>query len=183
MTRPLKIDDSDRAIIRTQQIDGRRPCAEIAAELGLAPSTVQQRASRVIEWGLLKIGGATNFVNGTVEAKADGLVRVLVGRQQVSAGAGGDEVTAGQRITLVARPEKLTLSRPGDGPGAALTGDVQEMDYIGADTRYVVGLLTGEVLVARIQNLGSKGRGHEAYAVADQVKVSWAAEDARALTA
>jgi Lrp/AsnC family transcriptional regulator for asnA, asnC and gidA len=42
------------------QVDGRRPYADIAAELGLAPSTVQQRASRLIDTGLLKIRAVTD---------------------------------------------------------------------------------------------------------------------------
>jgi hypothetical protein len=55
VTRTLKIDDTDRAIIGILQIDGRRPYAEIAAEPGLAPSTVQELAGRLIESGLLKM--------------------------------------------------------------------------------------------------------------------------------
>ena len=78
MTRPLKIDDTDRAIIRILQADGRRPYAEIAAELGLAASTVQQRANRLIDSGLLKIQGVTDAeslglaVTATIAVKVDG---------------------------------------------------------------------------------------------------------------
>ncbi len=50
-----KLDSTDLAIIRCLQQDGRRPYAEIAAELGLAPSTVQQRATRLIDSGLIQI--------------------------------------------------------------------------------------------------------------------------------
>lgn len=52
---PHKVDDLDLAIIRILQQDGRRPYADIATELGLAPSTVQQRANRLISMGLVKI--------------------------------------------------------------------------------------------------------------------------------
>lgn len=52
---PHKVDDLDLAIIRILQQDGRRPYADIATELGLAPSTVQQRANRLINMGLVKI--------------------------------------------------------------------------------------------------------------------------------
>ncbi len=55
MPKPHKVDDIDLAIIRILQKDGRRPYADIAAELKLAPSTVQQRANRLIDAGLLKI--------------------------------------------------------------------------------------------------------------------------------
>lgn len=50
-----KLDKIDLAIIRLLQRDGRRPYAEIAAELGLAASTVQQRATRLIESGQIEI--------------------------------------------------------------------------------------------------------------------------------
>lgn len=68
MTRTLKIDDTDRAIIRKLRIDRRRPYAEIAAELGLAPSTVQRRASRLIESSRLKI--RNDHVLGLISDKA-----------------------------------------------------------------------------------------------------------------
>ncbi len=60
-------------------MDGRRPYAEIAAELGLAPSTVQQRANRLIDAGVVKIYGVTdpsvlgNPVTATVALKVDGV--------------------------------------------------------------------------------------------------------------
>lgn len=50
-----KVDEIDLAIIRLLQKDGRRRYADIAAELKLAPSTVQQRANRLIDTGLVKI--------------------------------------------------------------------------------------------------------------------------------
>ena len=77
--RSPKIDDTDRAIIRSLQMDGRRPYAEIAADLGLAPSTVQQRANRLIDSGVLRIYGVTdssvlgNAVTATIALKVDGV--------------------------------------------------------------------------------------------------------------
>jgi Lrp/AsnC family transcriptional regulator, regulator for asnA, asnC and gidA len=55
MAKSHRVDDTDLAIIRILQRDGRRAYADIASELRLAPSTVQQRANRLIEAGLLKI--------------------------------------------------------------------------------------------------------------------------------
>lgn len=51
----VTLDEVDRAIIFMLQEDGRRPYASIAEELNLAPSTVQQRANRLIASGLLTI--------------------------------------------------------------------------------------------------------------------------------
>ena len=59
-TKRPQLSETDKAIIRCLQEDGRRPYAEIAAELGLAPSTVQQRANRLIANGLLKIRAVTD---------------------------------------------------------------------------------------------------------------------------
>lgn len=55
MAKSHRVDETDLAIIRILQKDGRRAYADIASELRLAPSTVQQRANRLIEAGLLKI--------------------------------------------------------------------------------------------------------------------------------
>ena len=55
MNKDYQIDDTDIAIIRHLQQDGRRHYAEIASDLGLAASTVQQRANRLIDSGVLKI--------------------------------------------------------------------------------------------------------------------------------
>ena len=51
----IELDALDHAIIRALQEDGRRAYASIAEELNLAPSTVQQRANRLLESGLLTI--------------------------------------------------------------------------------------------------------------------------------
>ncbi len=73
-----KIDEVDLAIIRKLQADGRRPYADIAAELGLSPSTVQQRANRLIDSGLLKVTAVADPITlgisvlATIAIKADG---------------------------------------------------------------------------------------------------------------
>jgi Lrp/AsnC family transcriptional regulator for asnA, asnC and gidA len=73
-----KLDDTDLAIIRILQEDGRKPFAEIAAELKLAASTVQQRATRLIESGAVKIRAVTEgdavgiHVIATIAVNADG---------------------------------------------------------------------------------------------------------------
>lgn len=73
-----KLDETDLAIIRILQKDGRRHFADIAAELGLAPSTVQQRANRLMNAGLVKITALVDpillgiSVLATIAIKADG---------------------------------------------------------------------------------------------------------------
>ena len=60
VSRSPSADEIDIAIIRMLQADGRRSYADIAAELGLAPSTVQQRANRLIDTNLIKIRAVTD---------------------------------------------------------------------------------------------------------------------------
>ncbi|MCP4411327.1 MAG: Lrp/AsnC family transcriptional regulator [Gammaproteobacteria bacterium] len=60
MSRSQSVDEIDIAIIRMLQKDGRRSYADIAAELKLAPSTVQQRANRLIDANLIKIRAVTD---------------------------------------------------------------------------------------------------------------------------
>ena len=73
-----RIDEIDLMIIRLLQEDGRRPYANIASELDLSPSTVQQRANRLIDEGLIVIKGAVHpaelkdMVMAMVAIKADG---------------------------------------------------------------------------------------------------------------
>lgn len=78
MVKLHKIDDVDLAIIRILQQDGRRAFADIAAELKLAPSTIQQRANRLIDGGVIKITALVDpatiglSVVATMAIKADG---------------------------------------------------------------------------------------------------------------
>lgn len=60
MARSHRVDDVDIAIVRRLQEDGRRSYADIASELDLAPSTIQQRANRLIEAGFVKIRAVTD---------------------------------------------------------------------------------------------------------------------------
>jgi Lrp/AsnC family transcriptional regulator for asnA, asnC and gidA len=60
MNKDYKIDDTDIAIIQRLQQDGRIAYADIASKLGLAASTVQQRANRMIDSGVLKIRAVTD---------------------------------------------------------------------------------------------------------------------------
>ena len=50
-----RLDAVDIEIIRLLQADGRRSYADIASLLNLSPSSIQQRAHRLTENGLLKI--------------------------------------------------------------------------------------------------------------------------------
>lgn len=79
MARKTQVDEIDIAIIRKLQADGRRPYSDIAAELDLAPSTIQQRANRLIDLRLIKIRAVTDPialgvpVTAQIGIKVDGI--------------------------------------------------------------------------------------------------------------
>lgn len=124
--------------------------------------------------------GESNFIRGQVASRQGSTIQVLVGHDRVSADIHGTDVRPGQQVTLTVRPEKLQLVRPDQANGATLMGQVREMVYIGTDTRFVVGLPTGEMVVARVQNHGGHAMGH--FHVGDPVKLVWDVEDVRPLT-
>ena len=124
--------------------------------------------------------GEINFLNATVEALDGGRVQVSVAGELAAAQAGDCHLTHGQSVTLTVRPEKLILARAEEPASEGLTGTVREAVYIGTDTRYIVELATGETVVTRVQNLGA--RGLEQFATGSRVKITWASEDAQALT-
>ena len=123
--------------------------------------------------------GESNFLKGNILSEAGGHVSLAVAGGRVWASAEGVAVSPGDAVTLTVRPEKLVLVAPEQANGAALSGIVRETVYLGTDTRYVIGLQSGETLVARLQNIAGKGRGE--FAVGDTVGVAWALEDARVL--
>ena len=83
------------------------------------------------------------------------------------------------------RPERVRLAHSGPpaagqpAGGWALEGTVREAVYLGTDTRYVIGLASGEKVVARLQNTGAHQRG--AFSAGEPVRVWCAPEDARLL--
>ena len=94
--------------------------------------------------------------------------------------SGGGTLTVGQLVTLAVRPQKLTLAPHGSGGGDTLTGTVQEVVYMGTDTRYLVGLASGETVDVWIRNLGERIYGE--FKLGDQVAIGWHPSDARVLT-
>ncbi len=124
--------------------------------------------------------GETNFLRAQVVGKERDRICLCVAGERVWAGATEEPLREGQEVTLAIRPEKIDLLSAAQANGAALTGVVREVVYLGTDTRFVVILPSGETVVARLQNIGGHGLGE--FAAGDRVKLLWAAEDARPLT-
>jgi spermidine/putrescine ABC transporter ATP-binding subunit len=91
--------------------------------------------------------GSANLINGTVAAN-DGAYELSTElNSDFTAGLGtpidGRELDTGDSVTVLLRPERLSL-QPGvvDGPNT-LTGTLREVTYLGSSAEYFVGLANG----------------------------------------
>ncbi len=123
--------------------------------------------------------GESNFIKGQVERVSDGQVLVRIGNEAVLASQGEKAPGVGQEVSLAVRPEKMTITATIQAAGAGLSGRVEQVIYIGADTRYLVTLQDGSPVAVRVQNCG--GQALAEFSQGERVKVSWAPEDARLL--
>jgi len=95
--------------------------------------------------------GETNFLQGMVQLIEPDHIRVEIGGKQLDVAHSTNGIRTGQSVTVAIRPEKLSLqeARP---EGESLYGTIEEIVFLGTDTRYVVRLDSGEKLVIRVQN-------------------------------
>lgn len=92
--------------------------------------------------------GETNFLNGTVSEINDSDVSVLVDGQLAVRAQSDISLHNGQAVTVVIRPEKFRLDNSSD-----FKGRVEEIIYIGTDTRYLIRLTDQTRVTVREQNL------------------------------
>ncbi len=125
--------------------------------------------------------GTTNFFEGTVTEVAAGQVRV----QSAEAGGellvdelGKDKVTAGQRVWVALRPEKIRISKePPVGERLnRVKGVVAELGYLGNRSTYHIRTPSGKVLTV----LGKNEQRTAEWSIdwSDEVYVSWNANAA-----
>ena len=102
--------------------------------------------------------GETNFIDGELVSVGQAATVKLPGGELLGATLRDPELGVGARVAVAVRPEKLDL-RPlgGEGPPLpvemnTLEAIVTEVHYLGTDTRYMLDLVGGGRLVARIQN-------------------------------
>jgi spermidine/putrescine transport system ATP-binding protein len=98
--------------------------------------------------------GETNFLDGVVQEQDGELATVLVdGRLPVIAQT-DQTLSPGARVTVAIRPEKIRLlPKPGQGPCNSFLGEVEQVVYIGTDTRFKVRLSENMVVDVREQNV------------------------------
>ena len=91
------------------------------------------------------------------EEPATGFVAGFVGVSNVLEGAAAETIS-GERQAITIRPEKIAMVEPGSPVGpdqCSASGSVREVVYLGAVTRYAVGLDVGAELVVMQQNLAT----------------------------
>jgi spermidine/putrescine transport system ATP-binding protein len=124
--------------------------------------------------------GESNFIQGTVYSITQKGTKLRVSDELVTVNAMEVNLAKGQAATFTIRPEKMMLKTKQAVSTEALSGTVQEVIYIGTDTRYIVTLQSGESVVVRVQNGCSPDV--EQFSKGDLVKVVWLPDDARILT-
>jgi spermidine/putrescine transport system ATP-binding protein len=124
--------------------------------------------------------GESNFIEGTVKAVENGNVLLQVGEARVAVPRGGQPLVPGQEVFFTVRPEKMRLASPSENATGALSGVVQDVVYIGTDTRYLIVLTSGKHIIVRVQN----GCGVELneFQKGDQAQIIWQPEDAHILS-
>jgi spermidine/putrescine transport system ATP-binding protein len=97
--------------------------------------------------------GETNFLTGRVMENLPGQVMILVDEQLQVLVTQSEYLPIGQVVTLVIRPEKANIYSSNSQIKNAWLGTVEEVVYIGTDTRYSVRLSEQSSIVIRRQNL------------------------------
>jgi spermidine/putrescine transport system ATP-binding protein len=123
--------------------------------------------------------GETNFLEGRVTKKDDVTAEVMIDNTFTMRAQADSTIKADTSVTIAVRPEKMSLHHPRQGDADTLPGKVEEMVYIGTDTRYIVRLAPNTTAVIRMQNLGE---GMTVFDVGDNVAVTWDSDSVRVLT-
>ena len=97
--------------------------------------------------------GETNFLTGRVVSQQQGNTVVLVDEELPITVYSREELPVGKIVTLVVRPEKAEIQPSNYRHSSTLPGVIEEVVYIGTDTRYVVRLTPQSALIVRRQNL------------------------------
>ncbi len=110
--------------------------------------------------------GETNFLDGTVSEINGSDVSVLVDDQITVRAQSDASLHQGQAVSVVIRPEKFKLDNSSD-----FKGRVEELIYIGTDTRYLIRLTDKTRVTVREQNLDPEQM--VACQTGDEVGLSW----------
>jgi spermidine/putrescine transport system ATP-binding protein len=121
--------------------------------------------------------GETNLLTGSVVELKDETAVVLIDECLPIAVPCHDLVSIGQQVTIVIRPEKIAISTINNGSLSSWLARIEEIVYIGTDTRYLVRLTERTSISIRQQNLHRCGTNF--YQVGEQIQVNVLPENMR----
>jgi spermidine/putrescine transport system ATP-binding protein len=98
--------------------------------------------------------GETNFLDGVVERQQGDMVTVVVDGTLRVVALSDQNLSPGLRVTVAVRPEKIRLlPHPARGEHNSFPVQVEQVVYVGTDTRFKVSLSENVRLAVREQNL------------------------------
>ena len=101
------LDDTDKAIIRALQLDGRAPYSKLGPQVGLSQAAVRQRVQRLIDRGVMQVVAVTDPATLGFAIQAMVAISVIGDVRKVAAALEGLEeveyvvITAGRFDLLV----------------------------------------------------------------------------------
>jgi Lrp/AsnC family transcriptional regulator for asnA, asnC and gidA len=104
---PTELDDTDKAIIRTLQLDGRTPYSRLGPAVGLSQAAARQRVQRLIDRGVMQVVAVTDpatlgfAVQAMVAVCVTGDVRAAAARVEALSEVEYVVITAGRFDLLV----------------------------------------------------------------------------------
>jgi spermidine/putrescine transport system ATP-binding protein len=118
--------------------------------------------------------GETNFLSGVVQKQEEDIVTILVDGSLSVRVQTEERLGAGSQVTVAIRPEKIRLlPHPAKGEHNSFAARVEQVVYVGTDTRFQIRLSDNVTLSVREQNVIStpdpeayyRDSGAETYAV------------------
>jgi spermidine/putrescine transport system ATP-binding protein len=116
--------------------------------------------------------GISNIIEGTVESSGDQVSLINLGHATVA--VEGNQVSRGERVRVMVRPEKIRLSF--NGSGGAIQGKIESAVYLGDSTQWRVVLESGQAITALEQNREPFRASQDR--VGQRVSVSWEPDSA-----
>jgi spermidine/putrescine transport system ATP-binding protein len=126
--------------------------------------------------------GDTNFLEGIVQEQRDDLVTVLVDDGLPVVAQVDEPLALGAAVTVAVRPEKVRLlPHPARGDHNSFPVRVEQVVYVGTDTRFKVRLSDTVSLAVREQNMLSTPDPAVTYAGGEQAYAVWLHDAGRVL--
>jgi len=123
--------------------------------------------------------GDTNFLDGEIVGINDDLVTCRLGSNSMFDAENSGAHKIGDQVTLFLRPEKISLSTPGEASGPdTRTGKVANMIYLGNQAAYTVDMGDGIELTAQAR---PQENGKLPFEIGDSLAVGFSARALRVL--